>query len=134
MPDTQRPPVPLTLADPWPGRVRGGLPVVDVVELPGLAELQPPLGVGDALVLLDPEGVRLGYGLFDPENGVVRVLPSTPVEELNVDFFVRRLHRAFDLRQAAGLTGEHAAFRLINSEGDGLSGFIVDVYAGHVVV
>lgn len=51
------------------------------------------------------------------------------------DFFVERLQRAYDLRQAIGLVREdNNAFRLVHGEGDFLPGLVVDVYGATAVV
>ena len=51
------------------------------------------------------------------------------------DFFVERLQRAYDLRQAIGLVREdNNAFRLVHGEGDFLPGLVVDIYGATAVV
>ena len=55
--------------------------------------------------------------------------------EINEDFFVERLQRAYDLRQALGLIrDDNNAFRLVHGEGDFLPGLVVDVYDRTAVV
>ncbi len=51
------------------------------------------------------------------------------------DFFVERLQRAYDLRQAIGLVrDDNNAFRLVHGEGDFLPGLVVDIYGATAVV
>lgn len=81
----------------------------------------------------------IAYGLRDPSNGVMRVLPigpadRDPLDGLNQAFFARRLRRAIEWRETLGLVEGAKAYRLVNAEGDDLAGFTIDVYAGHVLI
>jgi 23S rRNA (cytosine1962-C5)-methyltransferase len=49
-------------------------------------------------------------------------------------FFRRRIRRAAAWRKRLGLVGDESAYRLINGEGDGLSGLTIDVYARHALI
>ena len=49
-------------------------------------------------------------------------------ERIDADFFVRRLDSALDLRRDLGLLDPEGACRLVFSEGDGVSGLVVDRY------
>lgn len=129
MPTTE--PFSLTLKDPWPSRVRGGAPVIELGEVDTLPEGLSP---GECLVLRAPNFEPVGLGLYDPDQGVVRSMPASPDETFDERFLHRRIHQALELRGRLGLVGEESAYRLLNGEGDGLSGFLVDVFARHVVI
>ncbi len=78
-------------------------------------------------------GDVLAFGHFQKGTISVRVLQfgSQPPPE---DFWVLALSRAKQLRSRAGLPAPHTnTYRLVNAEGDGLSGLIVDIY-DHVAV
>lgn len=72
------------------------------------------------------------YGLWDDESPIaVRIFSSE--EEPGPDFFRARIQDAWDLRanlRASGVSG----YRLVNGEGDGLPGIIIDLYAGFAVL
>jgi 23S rRNA (cytosine1962-C5)-methyltransferase len=112
-------------------RVLAGSPVVDMALLsdPGVAA-EP----GRPLILLDPHGGALASGVADPENEVLRILSRDAVDSFDAAFFRRRVEAALRLRAALGLTGERASYRLLNAEGDGLSGFVADVYGPFTVL
>lgn len=121
----------ITLSESWGSRVLGGSPFAarsDWLELP--ADCQD----GEVLQLLDGSGHPLGFGIHDADNDVVRILPAEPEEKFDLPFFRDRVARAIELRDRLGLTTETGAYRLVNGEGDGLSGFLVDVYARHVII
>ena len=68
---------------------------------------------------------------MDPDGGYLWVLPGP--DALDPAWFARRVGRALALRIDAGLLEPGGACRLVNGAGDGLAGFAVDHYAGHVV-
>lgn len=64
----------------------------------------------------------------------VRVL-SFDEEEINLEFWKKRLSVALDLRKAIGLlSSSNNSYRLVHGEGDGLPGLIIDVYAETAVI
>jgi len=79
------------------------------------------------------EFIALGH--FQIGSIAVRVL-SFKQEEINLDFWVRKLEVAYDLRKGIGLAGNPAnnTYRLVHGEGDNLPGLIIDVYAGTAVM
>src|SRR5690606_24228769 len=72
------------------------------------------------------------YGLWDEESSIaVRIFSSQ--KQPDAAFFRARVEDAFALRtplREGGVTG----YRLINGEGDGLPGVVVDFYQGYAVV
>ncbi len=87
---------------------------------------------GTVVELFDRHENFLGTGYINPNSLItVRVL-SREREEINRDFFMRRLRKAFDLRER--LFESRNALRLIYSEGDYLPGVIVDRYGKCIVV
>lgn len=124
----------LRLNEASAGRVRGGTPFLepDDAEKP----LDPAIA-GQAFRLIDAADNSVGYAIADSENKCYRVLPLLPDEQdrpLDFGFFRKRIRRAFAWRKRLDLVSDESAFRLINGEGDDLSGFIVDIYARHAVV
>lgn len=64
----------------------------------------------------------------------VRVL-SFDEEEINLDFWKKRLSVALELRKSIGLlSAENNSYRLVHGEGDSLPGLIIDVYAETAVI
>jgi 23S rRNA (cytosine1962-C5)-methyltransferase len=112
--------------------VRRGVVDLPLAPLGDAEALQP----GRPLRLVDPAGEPLGLAVADPENVRVRLLAAADegVAALDGAFFAKRLARARALREALGLTGPEAAYRLVHGAGDGLSGFAVDALGRYAVL
>ena len=79
------------------------------------------------------DGKPMGVGWYNPNGSIaVRVISSQAVPALG-DLVRRRVADALGLRRALGLVAEEGGFRLLNGEGDGLPGVVVDVYGRFVV-
>ncbi|HVR75915.1 MAG TPA: class I SAM-dependent rRNA methyltransferase [Planctomycetota bacterium] len=125
------PPRGLSLPSGAAAKLLSGAPIID---LGLLGEKAAALEPGRPLILLDASGSLLGSGIADPENEVIRVLAREAVDSFDASFFRRRALAALELRRALSLPGPNRAFRLLNGEGDGLSGFVADVYGDFVVL
>lgn len=92
-------------------------------------------GDGDEVELTLPDGAFVARGVFNSQSRIrVRLYSWDREESLDEPFWRRRVERAIALRRDLGLLGPDSAARLVFSEADGLSGLIVDHYAGHLVV
>lgn len=96
----------------------------------GLAAGQPRLPAGTPVRLLDPQGRHVAFGLADDGDVAVRVLSRQPADIGQI--LVASLRQAAALR-AWVVPPDTDAYRLVNGEGDGLPGLIVDRY-GHIAV
>lgn len=91
---------------------------------------------GDEVSVVDPRGNFLGRGFYSPGSAIpVRLLVRDATTRLDASFFRSRALQAMALRASLGLgarDGSEATvstgYRLINAEGDGLPGLIVDRY------
>ena len=86
---------------------------------------------GDVVALKDQRDRFLGSAIYNPQSQIVARRFSRRKQELDADFFARRINQAVELR-ARLLPGEELQ-RLVWSESDGLPGLIVDRYC-HVLV
>lgn len=90
---------------------------------------------GDTVAILDSTGRHIATGHFSGGSLAVKVVAfeGRPLDKL---FWVERLGSAWRLRRALGLTEstETNAFRLVNGEGDGLPGLIIDIYGSTAVL
>ncbi len=92
---------------------------------------------GELCVVRDFKGRFLAKGYINPESYItIRLLSFDKNEEINEEFFVRRISQALKYREKVvpGIYRENTAFRLIHSEADYIPGFICDVYDNHAVV
>lgn len=87
---------------------------------------------GDVVALKDFKDRFLGSAMFNPHSQIVARRFSRRKQELNGDFFSRRISQAVELRRR--LLPEETLTRLVWSESDGLPGLIVDRYADYLVV
>ena len=116
-----------------------------------IARTLPPLGLdegevavpGGPCIVFDPAGRYLGFGHYNVASQItVRVVAVSAEDEEapkrlpTVGRLVRdRLDRAIALRRDLGLPGPaDDAYRLVNSEGDGLPGIVVDCFGDGAVV
>ncbi len=87
---------------------------------------------GGVVSIKDPKDRLLGSAIYNAKSQIVARRFSRQRQELDADFFRRRVEQALVYRRKSlGLTT--GAFRLIWSESDGLPGVIVDQY-GDVLV
>jgi 23S rRNA (cytosine1962-C5)-methyltransferase len=98
-----------------------------------IAAIKGNPGAGDIVLAKDSAGKQLALGFFNPLTDIAfRVLTRKCEENISQYFWQVRLHAAYKLRQK--IIGEQTnAYRLINAEGDGFPGLIVDVYNTTVV-
>lgn len=87
---------------------------------------------GDVVALKDFKDRFLGSAIFNPHSQIVARRFSRRKQELNGDFFTRRISQAIDLRKQ--WLPEETLTRLVWSESDGLPGLIVDRYVDYLVV
>jgi 23S rRNA (cytosine1962-C5)-methyltransferase len=83
---------------------------------------------GDVLSLHDHDGRFIGRGLFNPRSQIPVRLLTRKDEAIDAAFFQARIREAQNLRARLRLPNQDTtAYRLVNSEGDGLPGLVVDV-------
>ena len=93
------------------------------------------LTLGKWVRVCDASGQLIGLGVYNP-NSLYRIRLLHFGEEITLKEALRlRLQQAIALRQLLQLPNENTnAYRLINSEGDGLSGITIDVFNTHAVI
>jgi 23S rRNA (cytosine1962-C5)-methyltransferase len=112
-------------------RLRARPPQLLISDLQAARELEP----GRPVRLLDDRGATKATGIADPENEVVRIWAHGDDSRAPDAAFLRgKLAPALALRRTLGLTDGDSAYRLVNGEGDGLSGLAADVYGAFAVV
>ena len=91
---------------------------------------------GTIVDIVDREGSYAGRGFYNGHSRIaLRVLTADPDEAVDEAFFARRIAHAVSLRRdVLGLDKVTDAYRLIHSEGDGLSGLVVDRFANTLVI
>jgi 23S rRNA (cytosine1962-C5)-methyltransferase len=86
-------------------------------------------GDGAVVDVVTSTGQFVARGLYNSQSKLcVRLYTWEQEQELDAGFFRRQLEAALRLRQELSLMAPGQACRLVNSEGDGLSGVVVDRY------
>jgi len=91
---------------------------------------------GSIVDIVDREGNFAGRGFYNGHSRIaLRVLTADPDEAVDEAFFARKIAQAVALRrEVLKLDDVTNAYRLIHSEGDGLSGLVVDRFADTLVI
>jgi 23S rRNA (cytosine1962-C5)-methyltransferase len=91
---------------------------------------------GTVVDIVDRESRWIGRGFYNGHSRItLRVLTTDAAETIDSAFFARRLDAAVSLRRdSLKLDTVTDAYRLVHSEGDHLSGLVVDRFAGILVL
>ncbi|MEI7672720.1 MAG: class I SAM-dependent rRNA methyltransferase [Deltaproteobacteria bacterium] len=87
---------------------------------------------GDIVLAMDSIGRGLGLGFFNTGDIAFRLLTTDSASRIDADFWRRRIDQAIALRKKV-VPPETDAYRLINAEGDGMPGLVVDRYGSFLV-
>lgn len=96
-----------------------------------------PEGLSSGMIvhLFDERGDFLAQGYFNSYSQMaVRLWSWDEEEKVDLDFFVKRVRSAYDLRKQYVESKDTNAYRLVNSENDLLPGLIVDKYDDYLCV
>jgi len=96
-----------------------------------LARSSAECAPGELVDVQDSTGRFIGRGYINPRSLIAVRLLTRAQEEIDGDFFRRRISVARSLRTTLGF-GD--SYRAVFSEGDGLPGLIVDKYADTLVI
>lgn len=92
-------------------------------------------GLGETVVVKDSGGEILGRGAFSPSSQIrVRMFTFDSTTLLDEPFFRARIADAVALRRALVLREHTNCCRVVFAEGDGIPGFIADLYDDTLVV
>src|SRR5215831_15950219 len=91
---------------------------------------------GSVVDIVDKGGQWVGRGFYNGHSRIaLRVLTADPAEAIDAAFIGRRLAQAVDLRRGhLNVDAVSNAYRLVHSEGDGLSGLVADRFDTTIVL
>ncbi len=112
------------------GPVRGGNPWIFSQ---ALARVEPTLQAGDWVQVNDAGGDAIGVGYYNPATTIAVRMLSFDNSLKAEDIVPHRIKRALSLRQRI-IGGDTDCYRLINGDGDGLSGVVIDRYGSVLVM
>lgn len=98
-----------------------------------LARVEGGIEPGAVVLAEDSGGLPLGLGFFNAGDIAFRLLTVDPSSCIDADFWRRRIERALALRRRV-VPPETDAYRLVNAEGDGMPGLVVDRYGRWLVM
>lgn len=87
---------------------------------------------GDVISLRDGRDRLLGSAIYNSKSQIIARRFSRQRQELDADFYVRRLRQAIEYRRLRGVNLQ--VCRLVWSESDGVPGLIVDRYGNTLVI
>ncbi|WP_148630359.1 class I SAM-dependent rRNA methyltransferase [Bacillus sp. E214] len=113
-------------------KLRNGFPLILKEAIVSPQKLQEE---GQILKLVDDSGRFIAKGYFGKQNkGYGWVLTRQENESINQAFFDEKIRKALDKRAHYFQQEDTTAFRVFNSEGDGIGGLIIDFYDGYFVI
>src|SRR5262245_52862268 len=91
---------------------------------------------GSVVDIVQRDGQWVGRGFYNGHSRIgLRVLTSDPNESIDAEYFARRIAAAVELRRTVlKLDAVADAYRIVHSEGDGLSGLVVDRFGPIIVM
>jgi 23S rRNA (cytosine1962-C5)-methyltransferase len=87
---------------------------------------------GDVISLKDGQDRWLGSAIYNPNSQIIARRFSRRKQDLDRDFFIRRIGQAIACREKLGILRNPG--RVVWSESDGLPGLIIDRYGTHLVL
>lgn len=97
-----------------------------------IANLDQDFTAGETVDVINHAGRRLGRGYINPHSLISVRLLTRDKEEIDQDFFAKRIARALALRRRLFPGAETC--RVVFGESDGLPGLVIDKYADVLVV
>jgi len=89
---------------------------------------------GDIVIAVSHKGTPLSLGFYNPASDIsFRLLTTDTTASINYVFWQKRIQSSLALREKVVPEGT-TAFRLINAEGDGMPGLVVDRYDNYLVL
>ncbi|MFA1512277.1 class I SAM-dependent rRNA methyltransferase [Priestia sp. 40] len=113
-------------------KVNKGYPLLEKDALVDGHKLQEE---GVIINLVTPKNQFLAKGYYGKQNkGYGWILTKKKSEQIDAAFFARKIQQAISSRHDFYASEDTTAFRVFNSEGDGIGGLIIDYYDGYYVM
>ncbi|MBY0199350.1 class I SAM-dependent rRNA methyltransferase [Priestia megaterium] len=113
-------------------KVNKGYPLIEKDALVDGHKLQEE---GVIINLVTPKNQFLAKGYYGKQNkGYGWILTKKKSEQIDAAFFARKIQQATASRHDFYASEDTTAFRVFNSEGDGIGGLIIDYYDGYYVM
>ncbi len=112
--------------------IKSGYPLILKDAIQNLNDVQEE---GTIIKVVDEKNQFIGKGYYGKQNkGYGWILTRKESEQINQSFFESKIKSALHKRKQFYKSSDTTAFRVVNGEGDGLGGLIIDYYDGYYVV
>ncbi|GAB6428706.1 MULTISPECIES: class I SAM-dependent rRNA methyltransferase [Bacillus] len=112
--------------------IKSGYPLILKDAIQNLNDVQEE---GTIIKVVDEKNQFIGKGYYGKQNkGYGWILTRKESEQINQSFFESKIKSALHKRKQFYKSSDTTAFRVLNGEGDGLGGLIIDYYDGYYVV
>ncbi|HDR6308761.1 TPA: class I SAM-dependent rRNA methyltransferase [Bacillus cereus] len=112
--------------------IKSGYPLILKDAIQNLNDVQEE---GTIIKVVDEKSQFIGKGYYGKQNkGYGWILTRKESEQINQSFFESKIKSALHKRKQFYKSSDTTAFRVLNGEGDGLGGLIIDYYDGYYVV
>jgi len=112
--------------------IKSGYPLILKDAIQNLNDVQEE---GTIIKVVDEKNQFIGKGYYGKQNkGYGWILTRKESEQINQSFFESKIKSALHKRKEFYKSSDTTAFRVLNGEGDGLGGLIIDYYDGYYVV
>ncbi len=112
--------------------IKSGYPLILKDAIQNLNDVQEE---GTIIKVVDEKNNFVGKGYYGKQNkGYGWILTRKESEQINQSFFESKIKSALHKRKQFYKSSDTTAFRVVNGEGDGLGGLIIDYYDGYYVV
>ncbi|MFB5567490.1 class I SAM-dependent rRNA methyltransferase [Bacillus cereus] len=112
--------------------IKSGYPLILKDAIQNLNDVQEE---GTIIKVVDEKNQFIGKGYYGKQNkGYGWILTRKESEQIDQSFFESKIKSALHKRKQFYKSSDTTAFRVVNGEGDGLGGLIIDYYDGYYVV
>ncbi|EEL32572.1 MULTISPECIES: class I SAM-dependent rRNA methyltransferase [Bacillus cereus group] len=112
--------------------IKSGYPLILKDAIQNLNDIREE---GTIIKVVDEKNQFIGKGYYGKQNkGYGWILTRKESEQINQSFFESKIKSALHKRKQFYKLNDTTAFRVLNGEGDGLGGLIIDYYDGYYVV
>ncbi|EEL48999.1 MULTISPECIES: class I SAM-dependent rRNA methyltransferase [Bacillus cereus group] len=112
--------------------IKSGYPLILKDAIQNLNDIREE---GAIIKIIDEKNQFLGKGYYGKQNkGYGWILTRKEKENIDQSFFESKIKSALHKRKSFYKSNDTTAFRVVNGEGDGLGGLIIDYYDGYYVI